>query len=449
MWKLTELAQQLKGQLQGNDTLIERVSTDTRTLKAGDLFLALIGENFNGHEFLAQAQAQGAVAALVSQEVTTSLPVIRVEDTRLALGQLAAWHRQQYSLPLIALTGSCGKTTVKEMLRTILSECGLVLANAGTLNNEIGVPLTLLQLNEQHRYAVIELGANHPGEIAYLSSLARPEVAFINNIAPAHLEGFGSVEGVAWAKAEIFQNLAAHGTALINLDDAYAQWLQQLLVGRAVVTFGWHEAADIQARDVHMSATGACSFTLHTPQGQVAIELAVLGRHNVTNALAAAAAALQVGIPLAAIKIGLAKTQPVAGRLVTRAGIAGARILDDTYNANPASVKAAIQVLAQQTGERILVIGDMLELGATAHSLHEEIGHFAREQGIQTLYAYGVLTRHTVAAFGANAYHYDSHAALAEALRPQLHPAVTILVKGSRSSKMETIVALLQVTNAA
>lgn len=442
--QLSEFTTVLNAKLQGADVTFDAVSTDTRTLQPGELFIAIKGENFDGHKFLEQAINKGASAALIEQPVVTTIPTLTVPDTRLALGQMGAWRRQQLNLPVIALTGSCGKTTVKEMIRNILAQNNSVLANQGTLNNDLGAPLTLLKLQPHHQFAVLELGANHPGEIAYLTGLARPNVAFINNIAPAHLEGFGSIEGVARAKAEIFAGLVEDGRALINADDDHAEWLGKLLKDRSVLRFGLDQkAVDIGARDVSVNSAGQQQFVLQTPAGEAKITLPLLGRHNILNALAAAAASFAVGANLEAIRVGLETVQPIAGRLVTLKGLEGARIFDDTYNANPSSVQAALQVLAQYAGDRVMVMGDMGELGSSTEDYHRQIGDKAKKLGINHLYGWGHLTRFAVEAFGAGGRHFATQAELSAAVRAMLHPTMTVLVKGSRSAKMENVVAAL------
>ena len=442
-FSLAKMSAVLSGKLINQDVEFSTVSTDSRNIKPGQLFIALVGPNFDGHQFIKEITQKGAAAAIVSKPIKTDLPLLQVADTNKALGQLAAWHRQQMQLPIIALTGSCGKTTVKEMTRCILAECGTTLANEGTLNNDIGVPLTLLKLQPEHRYAVIELGANNPGEIAYLTQMTKPQVAFINNIAPAHLAGFGSIEGVARAKAEIFTGLKENGIALVNVDDHYANWIKEKLNGKKIITFGIEHAADFQAQTLKADAEERFSFILKTPQGEINIQLPVLGKHNVLNALAAAAATSAVGASLNAIKAGLEKMRAVSGRLVVRQGQAGARIFDDTYNANPFSVRTALQVLANYKGERIFVFGDMGELGEQAEQMHQEIGEFAKQLGINRLYAWGKLSKATVKAFGEGAYHFDDKSQLSDAVKNILKPDVTVLVKGSRSAKMEQVVAAL------
>jgi len=441
---LTDLCSQLDAKLIGSDATFTSVSIDSRTLKPGDLFVAVQGENFDGHDFIQQVEAQGAVAAIVSRPVDCKMPLLQVADTRLALGKLAALHRQKFQLPIIALTGSCGKTTVKEMLRSILTQCGSVLASQGTLNNDIGVPLTLLQLTDQHRYAVIEIGANHPGEVGYLTKLVKPQVAFINNVAPAHLEGFGSIEGVAKAKAEIFQGLPADGIALINADDNFASWIEAQLPKLTKIRFGiQHEDVAVTAQDIVADDLGYYGFVLKTAHDAINIKLPVLGKHNVLNAVAAATAAQAVGAGLTAIKQGLEAMAPVKGRLVMRSGLAGSRIFDDSYNANPFSVAAALRVLATYPGERIFVMGDMGELGPDAENHHRAMGVLAKELGIEKLYAYGKLSSATVQAFGTGAYHFATQAELSDSVRTILQAGMTVLVKGSRSAKMENVVAAL------
>lgn len=442
--KLSEILQTVNGQLIGSDVEFKSVSSDTRKLNPGELFIAWKGENFDGHDYVAAAQQKGAVAALVSKKIAADIAQVIVADVPKALGQLAAHHRQQLKhIPLIALTGSCGKTTTKEMLRAILLECGPTLANETSFNNEIGVPLTLLQLTNQHRYAVIEMGANHPGEIAYLTSLAKPNVAFINNVAPAHLEGFGSVEGVARAKSEIFQGLSDDGTAIINADDKFADWIKERVRVKNIFTFGIKNKADFFATNISLDTEQHCSFTLHTPKGETTIRLTVLGQHNMLNALAAAAAAFAVGADLKAIQQGLQKTQPVYGRLVTKQGHNGARLFDDTYNANPFSIRAALEVLAKYPGEKIFVMGDMRELGTDAEKLHYEVGQCAKQLGINSLYACGELTRATVKSFGDGAQHFATQSDLSAAVKNIMRENVVVLVKGSRGMKMENVVAEL------
>lgn len=444
MFNLTQLTQPLDAKLQGNDVTFNSVSIDTRTIKPGDLYVAISGENFDGHNFIEEAKAKGAVAALVNHPVATTLPQLIVTDTRLALGKIAALWRAQWHGTLIALTGSCGKTTVKEMMHSILACKGNTLATKGTLNNDYGVPLTLLQLNKEHEFAVIEMGANHPGEIGYLTQLAKPKVAFINNIAPAHLEGFGSIEGVAKAKVEIFNGLDKEGIALVNGDDHYADWISARLQGKAVRYYAIdNENALLKAQDIKCDALGRYRFILQAADDKIEIKLPVFGQHNVLNALGAATATYSIGANLQQIKNGLENMPPVAGRLVIRDGLAGATIFDDTYNANPASMRAGLQVLAGCKGKRIFIMGDMRELGPTSQQLHHDVGALAKQLGVDYLYACGEQSKAAVTAFGDKAQYFATQAELGNAVRNILEKDVVVLVKGSRGMKMENVVAML------
>lgn len=443
MFKLSQIAKILNGQLIGGDVSFATVSTDTRTIKPGELFVALKGPNFNANEFVAAAKEKGAAAAIVSETIQTDLPYIKVADTLKALGEFAAWHRQQFTIPIIGLTGSAGKTTTKTMLASILQECGNTMATAGTLNNDIGVPKTLLCLRPEHQYAVIEMGANHHGEIAYVANIAKPTVAFITNAGPVHLEGFGSVEGVAKAKAEIYQGLPSDGIIIINADEQFADYWHKLAGSHRVITFGRKNKADISAKNVMINAEGYAEFILVTPEGEAKITLAIMGEHNVMNALAAAAGALAVNASLTAIKAGLAKAQPVYQRLEIHTSKEGALIIDDSYNANPLGVTAAIKILAKKTGEKVLALGEMRELGPDAPQYHAQIGRTAKEMGVNRLYAYGNLTEFAVKEFGAQGINFAEQADLIKAIRAELQPNTTILVKGSLSTKMKNVVNAL------
>lgn len=443
---LAQTAAVLGGELVGADVSYADVCTDSRTLKSGDLFVALRGERFDGHDFVEQAAAAGAVAALVDQHYrrSVSLPLARVGDTTQGLADLAAHWRSRFTLPLIAVVGSNGKTTVKEMIAAILGQRSPLLVTQGNLNNDIGMPLTLLRLEPAHRYAVIEMGANHPGEIAYLTRIARPTVALITNAGPAHLEGFGSIEGVARAKGEIYQGLGTDGVAVINSDDAYAPLWHELADAHRVMSFGLQAPADVRA-EWQPESSGSV-LQLSTPAGATEVRLPLPGRHNVMNALAAAAAALAAGAALSDVKQGLEAMRPVHGRLERTPGIKGAELIDDTYNANPASLQAALEVLAACATRKWLVLGDMGELGADAAALHEQVGERARAAGVEALYATGELSRHAVRTFGAGSEHFANHAALIAALTGRLcrdNGGVTILIKGSRSAHMEDVVAAL------
>jgi len=436
---LAAAATVLQGTLRGSDAEFSGVSTDTRTLARGNLFVALVGPHFDGHGFVSEAAGKGAIGALVSRDLEADIAVVQVADTRLGLGQLAAHWRRQFPIPVIAVTGSNGKTTVKNMIAAILNVAGPTLATQGNLNNDIGVPLTLLRLRQGDRHAVIEMGMNHPGEIDYLTKLARPTIALINNAAAAHLAGLGSVEAVARAKGEIYAGLAADGIAVINADDAYADLWRELAAPHRVITFGLDRPADVSA-EFQLDAGGS-TIHLKTPHGGISMRLSLLGRHNVMNALAASSASLAAGVSLADIQAGLEKLRSVTGRLEVKRGLNGARVLDDTYNANPGSLAAGVEVLKAASGERVLVLGDMGELGDAARDIHRRVGLLAKSLGIEQLYAVGELTQDAVEAFGKGAQHFTSHEALIENLRACLHAGMTVLVKGSRLMKMERVVA--------
>ena len=444
MLNLQETAQALNASLLGNpEAVYARVTTDSRDVRAGDLFVALKGERFDAHDFVEQALAQGAIAALV--EVAGSGNRIVVPDTLQALGQLAGyWRAKQAGIPLVAITGSNGKTSVKEMLASILAahtgNANQVHATQGNLNNHIGLPLTLLGIRPEHRFVVAEMGMNHFGEIAYLTKIARPDVALVNNAGAAHLEALGSVEGVARAKGEIFSGLTGDGVAVINVDDEYAAIWRELAGEHAVLTFGIADA-EISASELELDAQGS-AFILATPLGSAQIRLAVPGLHNIRNALAAATAALALSIPLTDIAAGLCAWSGVKGRLQAKTARNGAQILDDTYNANPDSMRAAIDVLADigRAKKTVLVLGDMAEVGSDASAMHAAIGAYARKKGIHVLYAVGAEMAHAVAAFGEQGHHFADKAALLAELSAQVSPQTQVLVKGSRSAKMEDVV---------
>jgi UDP-N-acetylmuramoyl-tripeptide--D-alanyl-D-alanine ligase len=456
MMLLSQAAQATGGKLVGTDVTLGEISTDTRKLAQGDLFIALRGERFDGYEFVGQAMQNGAAAVMVNADSFTALPTILepqfpiliVDDTRLALGRLAGWWRKQFSIPLVAITGSNGKTTVKEMLASILSEAAgnadAVLATKGNLNNDIGMPLTLLRLNERHGYAVIEMGMNHPGEIDYLTRIAVPDVVVINNASGAHLEGLGSVQAVAQAKGEILVGLEHHGTAVINADDEHASLWRGLAGAHPLLEFGLDRQADVWGT-WHPNGGQPQNFGLQldaqTPQGNFTAVLQVPGEHNARNALAATAVAIALNIPLEKIVTGLEKFSGVSGRLQRKAALHGASLIDDTYNANPASVRAAINVLAQAGGKRILVLGDMGELGDDAAAFHAEIGAEARRAGIEKMFALGILSANAVHEFGSGAKHFGNIEDLLDALEKELDANTTVLVKGSRFMKMERVVS--------
>jgi UDP-N-acetylmuramoyl-tripeptide--D-alanyl-D-alanine ligase len=445
---LAQFARACGGELRGADAGFTDVVSDSRTLKAGQLFVALAGPNFNGRDFLPAALAAGAAGAVVDAAQAVALPQIVVADTQAALTRAARAWRAAFSGPLIGVAGSNGKTTAKEMTASILAEAGACLATRGNLNNHIGVPLTLLRLTPEHRFAVVEMGANHPGEVAALAAVARPTIGLITNAGAEHLEGFGSLEGVARAEGEMVAGLAPQATAVINADDAFAALWRSLTKAR-VVTFGVREHADFAAGEVRTSLDAAgfhTHFRLHTPAGSAAIDLALGGAHNIANALAAAAAAASAGATLAHIAAGLAAVRAVAGRLQFKRARSGAWLIDDSYNANPSSVRAAIEVLAALQGRRWLVLGDMAELGEFAHEAHADIGEFARAAGIERLYATGALMESAVASFGAGAQWFADATDLSQALSHALESRgaeVRILVKGSRLNRLERVVDAL------
>jgi len=436
-----EAARVLKAECSDGATEFFGCSTDSRSCDRRELFVALKGPNHDGHAHVAEASQRGAAAALVSRVVDTRLPSIRVVDTLDALGRLAAHWRNRFELPVIGVTGSNGKTTVKDMLASILRAGLPVLATRGNLNNEIGLPLTLMELGDEHRMAVIEMGANHPGEIARLARLARPHVGVITQCAPAHLEGFGSVEGVARAKGELFANLDADGTAVINADDRFAPLWRELAGTRRCVSFGLDTPADV--RVTWHAHDGGSRIELATWAGPIDVLLPLPGRHNVANAAAAAAAALAAGASAEAIASGLARMRPVPGRLEVKTAGDGVRIIDDTYNANPASLEAALAVLAEFPGRHWLVLGDMAELGEDAPELHRRAATLVREHGVERLLTIGDLSRLTAASFGAAARHHGTMEELIATLKDSIEPDTTVLIKGSRSMGMERAVAAL------
>lgn len=440
-WTLQAMAKAARGVLHGRDGVVHGVSTDTRKIGQGEVFVALVGDRFDGHEFVNQACAQGAVAAVVSKGGPGECAQIVVQDTRIALGLIAKAWREQFAIPVIAVTGSNGKTTVKEMLNAIMSVQRTTLYTQGNLNNDIGVPLTLLRLRNTHQCAVIEMGANHAGEIDYLTKLALPTVAIVNNAGPAHLEGFGSLEGVAKAKGEIYGGLSANGTAIINADDQFAALWRELCVGKRVLSFGIDKPADVSAR---WSATETGSIIqLHTPAGAVQVRLNLPGKHNVMNALAASAGALAAGATPEDIQRGLEAMQGVSGRLQIKTGKAGSRIIDDTYNANPGSFRVALDVLLNFSGRHFVALGDMGELGGNATELHRDVGGMTRAAGVNRLYTVGRLARCAAEGFGHEAYSFEDQPGMIAALQNDLAADVTLLVKGSRLAHMETVVQAL------
>jgi len=449
MMQLSTIANALNAQMLGSDVTFASVGTDSRHITQGQLFVALKGDKFDGHAYAAQALKDGAAAVMIANASLAVSPAIVVKDTYQALGEMAAFWRDQFTLPIAAITGSSGKTTVKEMLAAILSAASgdkaAVLATEGNLNNHIGLPLTLLKLNAQHQFAVIEMGMNHAGEIRYLTKLTKPQVALINNAGTAHIGELGSRENIAKAKAEIFEGLSKNGTAVINADDDFAAaWLAQNQ-DKKIMTFGLNKRADVSAQ--YQTEDGAMQLQLSTPNGAAQVKLHVLGEHNVRNALAASAAALALGVSLDDVVTGLGQFASVKGRLNWLQGLHGARLIDDTYNANPDSMRAAIDVLSTQQGTPILVMGDMGELGDDAADMHAQIGQYAQQKGIAQLLATGELSAHAVQHFGANAQHFLTKEALIAGVLPLMKSGATVLVKGSRFMRMEQVVAQLKHIN--
>lgn len=445
---LSELATIVSGQLLTKDQCfsqemsVSEITIDSRTVKPESLFIALQGEHFDGHDFVEQAIAAGTNALLVNRVLTVSVPQIIVENTRLALGKMASWLRGHVATHVIALTGSSGKTSVKEMTATILQQCGPVLYTEGNFNNDIGVPLTLLRLTPKHKFAVIEQGANHIGEIAYTSKLVRPEAALVNNLAQAHLEGFGSMDGVAQAKGEIFNNLVSGGTAIINLDSNDIVKWQEKLRDKRVWRFTIHEniEADFYASNICLLPTKT-TFTLHSPQGEVAVSLPLAGLHAVANALAASALSMSVGANLENIQQGLALVKPVKGRLYPIELAPGKYLLDDSYNANVSSMSAAIEVLNAMSGYRVMVVGDMGELGQYAESCHYQVGQLLRDSRVDHVISVGQLSR-LISEGSQKGQHLTSKKDVIAQLQILLskYNNITILIKGSRSAGMEQII---------
>jgi len=446
MMTLSEAAGTLDGKLSGADVRFDGVSTDTRSIAPGELFVALRGERFDGHEFLASAKAAGAVAAIVDRRHRDpgTLPVVIVEDTKVALGALARRWRSRFAPVLIGIAGSNGKTTTKEMLAAILRQHAgdeHVLATRGNLNNEIGLPLTLLKLRAAHRFCAIELGMNHKGEIAVLADIAKPTVALVTNAQREHLEFMRSVDEVAEENADLYRALPADGVAVINADDERAEVFRAAAGARRTVEFGLDKPAAVTGGYALKQLSS--DIRLRTPAGEAVATLAIPGAHNVRNALAASACAQASGIPLDAIGRGLAAFRPYTGRLEVKRTAMGTTVIDDSYNANPDSVRAAIDVLAASPGRTLLVLGDMGEVGEQGPRFHAEAGEYARARGVGALYALGELARHAADAFGTNARHFQSVDALAAAAREAAGTGATLLVKGSRFMRMERVVAAL------
>lgn len=443
---LSEIAERVGGVLHGLDLPVAAVSINTRTLKPGELYCAIKGEHFDGNDFVAQAEQAGAIAAIVNKKVETELPTVVVNDTRLALAEVAGLWRQKKAVKVVGITGSNGKTTVKEMVAAVLGGDETVLYTQGNLNNDIGVPLTLLRINDEHRFGVIEMGANHPGEIAYTSRYARPDVAIITNVGPAHLEGFGSIDGVARAKGEIIGSLGPGGIAVLNRDDAYFKNWQLLAGDRKVLAFGLSEDADVCAKNIRTEIRNGAfvtTFELIANGTGLPVQLKLAGRHNVVNALAAAAGGLAVGVEPELIKRRLETVRPVTGRLQPLVSRFGNIVIDDTYNANAASLKAGLEVLVDCPGEPWVVLGAFGELGVESDRIHREIGQSIKAKGVKRLLATGALARHAVDAFGEQATFFETQQALVDTLTHELTGRETLLVKGSRAQCMEKVVGAI------
>ncbi|KAF1013990.1 MAG: UDP-N-acetylmuramoyl-tripeptide--D-alanyl-D-alanine ligase [Stenotrophomonas maltophilia] len=448
---LSLIAHWAGGEIHGDDAAIDAISNDTRQLAAGSLYVALRGERFDGHDFATDAQARGASALLVERLLPVELPQVLVADSERALARIVAGMQRDRAAQVFAITGSNGKTSVKSLLLSILQQVAqadgaVVYANPGNRNNEIGLPLAVIDAPEDADYAVYEMGAGKPGDIAYLTDIARPRYALVNNIAPAHLERMGTLQGVALTKGAIYAALPADGVAVINADDAYGAWFEQHFIGTPprcrVLRFGLEYSADIRAREIRLTAAGS-QFTLLTPAAEASVALGLPGRHNIGNALAAAALALGAGIALEHIVAGLQAAEPVPGRLIAHRLPNGAVLVDDSYNANPGSLVAAIDALAAAPEEGWLVLGDMRELGPDGAALHAQAGLRARQAGLKRLYALGPLSAAAATAFGEGGRHFATHDALIQALQGELHAGVRCLVKGSRGSAMDTIVKAL------
>ncbi len=437
-------AKAMNGTLNGDNATFVGVSTDSRKIGPGQLFIALRGDSFDGHDFVATAKERGAVAAVIDLAAPKSLqeiglPLLVVEDTRLALGALAAVWRSRFSLPVIAVTGSNGKTTTKEMIASILHSAygDAVLATQGNLNNDIGLPLTMLNLDASHRAAIIEMGMNHPGEIAYLAQIARPTVALVTNAQRAHLEGMGTIDMIASEKGSVFVELEAQGVAVFNADDQWADLWRKQCGGKRVMNYAFDRPAEVTGHYVAHGLENRLEILVGGERGEVS--LALPGAHNARNALGAATAALAAGIPLAAVCAGLTAFKGVKGRLQRRTGVLGAVVLDDTYNANPDSVRAGIDVLAATVGKKILVLGDMGEIGDMTGQFHDEVGGYAKSQGIDLLLAFGEHSALAAHNFGAGGQHFKKIESLIEALSSEMTPEATVLIKGSRFMRMERV----------
>lgn len=449
---LEQVSQAVNGELiesagAGKASMIRSVSTDTRTVQSGALFVALVGERFDAHDFCHQAVEAQASALLVERKLDLNITQVVVEDTKLALGQLSAWIHAQCEVPTMAITGSCGKTTVKEMVASILQQRGKVLFTAGNFNNDIGVPLTLLRSEPSDDFAVIELGANHIGEIAYTTQLVKPQVAVVNNVAAAHLEGFGSMDGVKQAKGEIYQGLSAGDTAIVNLESNGGEYWEEVLADKSVLTFSdVNPQADYFADNVELNEQGEACFMMHTPQGDIAVELGIIGQHNVANALSAAALSIQFGASLNDIQTGLKNLNSVKGRVEVQQLSEQIKLIDDSYNASVPAMKAAAKLLSSFKGQRWLILGNMAELGDESLALHRQVGEYAAPFAFEHVLTYGDDTK--VISEVCNGIHFATHQAMIAHIEQQLslpnNASHTLLVKGANSAGMSKIAAALK-----
>lgn len=443
---LSEIAKNLNGTLIGANAEISGVSIDTRTLQRGNLYISIAGKNFDGHDFVDSAKDAGAIAVLTHKKLETDLPQIQVNDTHSAFGELAKIWREKMPAKIVGVTGSNGKTTTKEMLAAILNVNNSVLFTQGNLNNDIGVPLTLLKISPENHFAVIEMGANHVGEIAYTSRLAKADVVIITNVGAAHLEGFGDLNGVAKTKGEIIETLGENGIAVLNRDDTFFDYWKKLAGTRKIFTFGLYKNADIHAENIDVKIENhqfITRFDLICASEKISVNLPLAGNHNVLNALAATAATSALGISLEQIKQGLESMLPVKGRLQLLRGNLGSTIINDTYNANTSSLKAALDVLQKCDGQHWVILGAFGELGDDTEKLHFEMGETLKNYNVKRLFTVGELTKKTVAAFGESATHFESQTELLDTLMPLLTGNETILIKGSRSQRMENVTAAL------
>ncbi len=443
---LSQLVDVLDAQLIGDDVAIDKVSTDTRTIESGSLFVALVGERFDAHDFADKAVEAGASALLVSKTIDANTPQLLVKDTKIALGLLGQFVHQVCQTPTVAITGSCGKTTVKEMVASIMAQKGQVLFTAGNFNNDIGVPLTLLRSTPEDDFAVIELGANHIGEIAYTTQLVKPDVALVNNVAAAHLEGFGSIDGVKQAKGEIYQGLKPGSVAVVNLDSNGGDYWQQVLADKQVKTFSVNSnQADFSAREIQLNENGEASFVLVTQDNEFAVKLGIIGVHNVSNALAATALALELGATTEMIQLGLANLAKVKGRVETVALSENIKLIDDSYNASVPAMKAAADLLNGFKGVRWLILGNMAELGDESLALHRQVGEHAAPFNFEHVLTYGADAK--AISDVCEGKHFDTHDSMIEFVKQQLtqhQEPQTLLVKGANSAGMSKIVAALK-----